>query len=783
MTPYLAVLKDCFREALASRILWLLTGLITLVLFVGLAPFALEVESASRFQRNEFRNGPEFLKYLAAQKASQEPTAARRIWSRLPESVRHRLDAVGADNVEEQVDVLLAVRGEFNGMLNNEDLYDRVAWPPKTLSPEAQHLLARVVENLSAEERRRLNRLLIDAAFPDFILPAPGKVLYATWFGYHLGTPLPFEPKQLPLLVNVALANLTSYLAGILGVLIAILVTAPTVPQTFEPGAVDLLLSKPVSRSLLFLTKFFGASTFILLNLIYLIGGMWLIAGLRFDIWSGRLLLCIPVCVFLFVIYYSVSALTGVIWRNAIVSVCCTILFWGLCYAVGTAKSVAEGTFLDPTRLSGIIPAGDKLLAVNRAGKTFEWSDSHSTWEEIFRGRDEGGPALFFRETLLGPVYDQAADRLVAIESKPTRWEFFGGAGKLLVGPRNEDWRRIESAVTPSAPLSLLIGPEGRIVVVSLSGVFRFEGNAHHEHRPFKILGLDLAPHDSSDRFLRMTVRPEQKWQRPFAAAINKGDGTLAVFSHGQLVVLVPAGKEKYTVVRQLDLNTDKPAAIGFAGSRIVVALADGSLQTFADRPRRVKASSSEPSLAASSPDDAVLIPPQGEARRRSLVASPDGRTVAVLDEDNRLSLYDLEHGRPLSGRIGSQGDISAVAFSAANELLVADGFGRVTALRTPSLEQSASFAPPAEMLEILYRYVVMPLYTVFPKPGELDSVVQYLVVGEPVNLFEQSRIPRDQLDQQRHKPIDIWRPIASNLAFLAVILTATCIYIRRRDF
>ena len=172
---------------------------------------------------------------------------------------------------------------------------------------------------------------------------------------------------------------------------------------------------------------------------------MWLIAGLRFDIWSGRLLLCIPVFLFLFVIYYSVSALTGVIWRNAIVSVCCTIVFWGVCFAVGTAKNVAETTFLDPTRLSAIIPAGDKLLAVNKSGQTFEWSDQHKAWEEIFRGQEANGPAMFFRDRLLGPVYDPVDDRLVAIESKPTRFEFFGAAGKLLTGPRKEDWRRIDT--------------------------------------------------------------------------------------------------------------------------------------------------------------------------------------------------------------------------------------------------------------------------------------------------------------------------------------------------
>ena len=86
-------------------------------------------------------------------------------------------------------------------------------------------------------------------------------------------------------------------------------------------------------------------------------------------------------------------------------------------------------------------------------------------------------------------------------------------------------------------------------------------------------------------------------------------------------------------------------------------------------------------------------------------------------------------------------------------------------------------------MLEILYRYVVMPLYTVFPKPGELDGVVTYLVVGDPVNLFEQSRMPRDQVNLERRGPIDIWQPIWSNLAFLAVMLTVTCVYISRRDF
>lgn len=772
MTPYLAVLKDCFREALASRILWLLTGIISLILFVGLAPFTLLEESAARFQRNEFKSGPEFLKFLASQETSKQETAAHRIWSRLPDSLRHRLHDAASENVNDQVEVLFAVRGELNGMLNNNDLYDPKDWTPRMLTPEAKHLQERGIDNLSEEERRRFNRLLIDAAFPDYILPAPAKVLYATWFGYRLGTPLPFEPKQLTLLVNFALAYLTTWLAGVFGVLIAILVTAPTVPQTFEPGAIDLLLSKPVSRSLLFLTKFFGASTFVLLNSIYLIGGMWLVAGLRFDIWSGRLLLCIPVFLFLFVIYYSVSALTGVIWRNAIVSVCCTILFWAVCFTVGTGKIIAETTFLDPTRLSAIVPAGDKLLAVNKTGQTFEWSEKHQNWEEVFSGREANGPAFFFRDRLLGPVYDPVGDRLVAIETKPTRFEFFGAAGKLLMGPRKEDWRRIDSAATPSGPQALFVDSKGHIVVVSLTGVFRFEGTGTHEHHPFNVLGFDLAPHDGSDHFIRMTLTPETKWQRPFAAAMNPADGSLAIISRGTLSLLTPDGDKKYSVRGEINLKTEKGAVLTFAGSRIVVALSDGSVRTFAEEtPAKGSALIEQASFQTSS-----------KGRLRSVVASPDGRSVAILYDDNRLGLYDLEQNRSIHASLSGQGDISAAAISPANQLLVAHGFGRVTSYELQSLRQSEVFAPPAGTLEILYRYVVMPLYTVFPKPSEMNSVVTYLVVGDPIDLFEQSRLPRDQANVER-QPIDIWRPIWSNVAFLAAMLTITCVYITRRDF
>ena len=107
------------------------------------------------------------------------------------------------------------------------------------------------------------------------------------------------------------------WIVGVFGMIAAILVTSTIIPQMFEPGSITLLLSKPVSRSLLFTAKFLGACAFVFLNVTFLIVGLWLIAGLRFDIWNHGMLWCIPVFLFMFLIYYAVSAVTGLIWKSA----------------------------------------------------------------------------------------------------------------------------------------------------------------------------------------------------------------------------------------------------------------------------------------------------------------------------------------------------------------------------------------------------------------------------------------------------------------------------------
>jgi hypothetical protein len=140
---------------------------------------------------------------------------------------------------------------------------------------------------LNSEDLGRLNRLRLEAAFPDYIpasLPTSVKFCY---FGYDFGQPLPLRQADFKRILESIVEWVTRWLVGTLGVLVAILVTASIIPQMFDPGSLNLLLSKPVWRALLFLSKFLGGCAFILLNASYLVGGLWLILGTRFGMWDA----------------------------------------------------------------------------------------------------------------------------------------------------------------------------------------------------------------------------------------------------------------------------------------------------------------------------------------------------------------------------------------------------------------------------------------------------------------------------------------------------------------
>src|SRR5580698_9761568 len=72
------------------------------------------------------------------------------------------------------------------------------------------------------------------------------------------------------------------------GMALAVFASAGLIPRVLEPGRIELILSKPVSRPQILLGRFLGNLLVVASNVIYLVGGVWIIFGVKTGIWDPR---------------------------------------------------------------------------------------------------------------------------------------------------------------------------------------------------------------------------------------------------------------------------------------------------------------------------------------------------------------------------------------------------------------------------------------------------------------------------------------------------------------
>jgi hypothetical protein len=540
-----------------------------------------------------------------------------------------------------------------------------------------------------------------------------------------------------------------------------VLVTASMIPQTFEAGAADLLLSKPVYRSWLFLAKFFGGCAFIAINAAYFIVGVWLILGLRFGLWNERLLWAIPLYLFLFAIYYGVSALAGIVWRNAIVSVVLAVVFWFACWTLGTATGLVENLSLNPRRLATIVPAGEALLVANPRD-VYRWDDAGSDWEEVFQSRSDAPMPFMFPGRLVGPIYDKAGDRILAFRAAIPGFAPFQAANRLLIGKAQEDWRRAEGVSVPEGAFALLMNPQHEILIVAPQGIYRLEGDLEAKQQDINVFGLHIPLPERGGRFVE--VGPKLRMRPLQSAAIDPQTGAIALFDGFRLATFERNDASLYRLSKELLFERKQNGKVALARERALLALADGEIRRY------------DMSLHPLEP----LAEASGSAPD-SLVVAPDGRYLAVLRRNARLELYDLHKREPLPLAILGQDDVSAVAFDGA-QLLVADRLTRVTRYDVETFARQGQWQSPMPLAEKIYRYALHPLYTVFPKPSQLGQTVNYVLTAGDTQLAG-VRIDDGNNNPSPPVRVDVWGPVWSNLAFLIVVLSLACVYIYRKDF
>ncbi|MBA3313660.1 MAG: ABC transporter permease subunit [Planctomycetota bacterium] len=766
MRPYLAILHDSFREAVASRTLPFLLVFFTIVL-LALAPLGLREDVPWKLRSTDIADVRLLTIKLRAERAGDTP--AKRVIDRLPEDLRKRIadpEAAASDKPPEdnpfgptklQRDF---AEGINERVLSDAKFFSKEAWDEKTLPDEAKSLMERGVSSLSQDEVRRLNRLAFDTGFSGAVLPAPKSSAELTWLGGDI--PLltdtlrqaSVDKPEVQRQAQDLLRAVSSWIVGPIGLLVAIFVTSTIIPRMFEAGAIDLLLSKPISRTGLYLTRFFSGCAFVFITFSYFIVGLWLIVGLRLGVWNNGLLLTIPLLLFAFAVIFAVSAGTGVIWRNPIVSVLLAVLVWGAGFAVGVVRDGVH-TFRNGDKVREIVLADGGMFVSDKNGHVFKWSDSTRDWNDVFKGQGRQMMAGLVYP-LLGPVYDPASQRLIAADIGP------GGTNRLLVGSNQSEWERADGATLPPATRSMFVTDDGKLIAAGQAGIFRFEGDFGAKTVGWQFWGLNFTSDTKTNGFVRADGDENRGWSRDVAAAVDRASGDLIVLDRGA-VSRYRFKDSEYEKTQSRDLETDKAAVIGFGGTRVLAAFADGRVVILD---------------AATLKDVASFTIPKNDPPRLAEV-SRDGALAAVLTHGGTLFLYDARKGTRLDGDVRGNGDVSSIAFASDGSLWTADRLKRLTRYDGESLERKESFEGSLSRMEMIYRYALRPLAWVLPNTYGLRNAETYLFTDRKSEAIQG---PDARLESER-LTYDVWGPIWQNLAFLTVVLGLTCVYIARKDF
>jgi hypothetical protein len=707
-------------------------------------------------------------------------TPAGRISGMLPEALNDELqeivDVSGSDEPVTEEEAVNWLRsffhtfGELIGTLN-ERLYDRnffdeAAWSGVPLNAEAQALHDRGLDHLSDAEVARFNRLAFDAAFADHVRPADEDTVAIVYLNFVFDRLFGrrIVKTQMQDRVSAFVTGAVNFLVGVFGVIVALVVTSFIVPRMLDTGAVDLLLSKPVSRPLLLLSKFVGGCAFILLCTSFLNIGLWLIVGLRFGIWNSGLLWAIPVFVFVFAVYYSVSTAAAMVWRSAIVSIIVAVLFWAACFTVGFSRNYLEKWWLDVARTAAIMPAGEDLLVTNWAGVWSRWDEDANQFTEVIRGGDVFAAATGY--PFLGPLYDPANDRIVAVRI-PLQAGF--RPAMLWFAEREDGFAPLLGEIFPRDAQSLMLDADGSTIVAGLDGIFRYQGRPTVDLQTMQRLRFDGERPDEDE----ITVRLDDgstSWTAPFDAAIDPQAARLAVVSGNEVFVLEQNEESRFEVVESAERGDSANALVGIAGDTVLVASVGGVIRI----------------LNRTTLNQRDEYQPFGRTEPRGVAASPDGRWLAVQFHNRKVWVFDVEASAPADAPLRAQGDISAVTFDADGNLYAGDGFGRIIQYDPDGgFVEVNRWDPELDALQKVYVWGISPLYTIFPKPGEMDDVIEWLMTRETKAEQDENEeeLGFDPARERQETVPSLWRPLLSNLAFLAVMLTLTSIHFTRKEF
>jgi hypothetical protein len=779
MGPYLAVISDSFTEAFKSRVLWILLLGWTLLL-AALAPFGW-IEGDDFIIRSEnISNRDRLLDDLQKVARGEGTDAQNRVWKALEPDFKSRIEKSTQNPSMIMRQGMLA--DGVSSALDEAELYDASAWPTAANRADLKETLADYQPGkLKDEELTRVNRQLIQLAFPAIRNSTTSSV----WVGYaglKLFEPLPVSREQLrPFIDGIILLGFLKLALGVIGILVAIIVTSNLIPDMFAPGSMALLLSKPISRSGLLLSKYFGGVCFILINVTYLLVGFYFLLGWRLQIWNVGLIWCIPLFLFVFMIFYSISTLVGLIWKNAIVSIVFVALFWAVCFVIGVTHEQLRGVSVELPQLTKLSSFDGNLVGTNRQGELLVWDRKGLEWKSV-------GGATGPERRILGPLY--LADQKSVIFGRTNWAPFFGmqtdgtrlqslqfdndQADGSADGTKSDEplWseKRVDTLTELPSSTRRLKVVNDQIIAATENGIFRFNLEAARQKNESK-------PQTDFGRLLEY-VLPTQEQPSNVNQKLTSDDvyfepplDFCEIPNSHDLLVVSKTTLERYRWINENNaLEMVQTLELGIPHDALsLIAANEQECLIFTNKNRALRVDLNEWTVSNDINKELQSATPQElypYKDSKFVLLMSDGK-VAIIEDQGRSFEFPPQPSRVTAIAIDASGDIFYSALG--NEIRkFTDGQTQLSLVANPKWSTS----------QWVYWTIVRPIYLVCPKPSAVDNLTHWaLARKEPLSFATQTE---DM--EQPGQSVDLWTPIWSNTAFIVVVLAISCVYLGRQD-
>ena len=815
MRPYVAVIKDAFREAFVSRVLWIALILLSLVLLF-IFPLSYSFQTTTELSRSSIVNAVEVIESLqSARKTMLERTemgneddlsSVEELVSMIPAEELAKLDEVaeetsdapekksekkkrrGGSDVKQYVKRQRSVADVLNIIITKEDTRNLKSLDVSMVSPEARAIF----ENPSAtpEEVQRFNRLMIEQTFETSIVPGSATSIVFYYLGMKIGGKIAIEKERLIYLIQVAIKYILNFIFSSVGVLMALIITANVIPQTFDPGSLSLLLSKPVSRWKLFIAQFLGGCAFVTLTMGFFFVGIWLFLGMRMGYWNSRLLFYVPSFIGIFAIYYSASAIAGLLWRSPIVSVVAGASLWLFTFVMFIVNTVCETSYDSVSFKSIDVHKGQQIASFNPDApkQVGRWDSEAGDWEDISLGaRSELG----FTD---GPYYDESTDAFFGLRQQMLMTPLGPRGGEVsLLGRKRSGEKFSKLDVEATSFKKMFRRNDGRVLLLAAGRLHLLEKVAPAAgvvvaNNAAKQDENVLADDGKMDGKEPGTTLDAPKWinarslgpKRSIrtagtktALAFNRDNDRFAVLRRGKLSIYSRAGDQDYALLRdaEFDQFVNSELEIGYAGDIILIF---------------------DKKLGVISIDtvDMTIKTEFGSGERfvpKSIKVSPDGEWIVALRQNETVWVYSVK--KDTFEKSGISREAKAICFDDKGHLHVADRWLRVTETDLSTSGLISTTEGQRTRFQFVYQRIVYPLYYVFPKWGELNYTVEYLVTGRDtadtfstviLKVLGFDRVMPVPLETYNLKP---WPQVWTSLLFIAFMLGIGCVIIERTDY